>query len=196
MYYLTITSIPRMPDMNADQARVAEAIRYIRQNLAEQPGLDEIAALTRRAEHLLQAGCYPFPLEDRRGVHGNNERVSVENLEKGTRLMIDLIEQRFQMEGAESLELLTRAMSEMAENPELGQALIELAPTLSDQDKEDIALMALKVIAADGRRNVSEMEKFNEAVEAMVAAFRRQTRRLALRRPRYWPGTWTPTRPR
>ena len=81
--------------------------------------------------------------------------------------MIDLIEQHFHMEGAESLELLTRAMSEMAENPELGQALIELAPTLSDQDKEDIALMSLKVIAADGRRDVREMEKFNEAVEAL-----------------------------
>lgn len=81
--------------------------------------------------------------------------------------MIDLIENHFQMEGAESLELLTRAMSEMAENPELGQALIDLAPTLSDQDKEDIALMSLKVIAADGRRHVGEMEKFNEAVEAL-----------------------------
>ena len=81
--------------------------------------------------------------------------------------MIELIEERFQMEGAESLELLTRAMTDMAENPELGPALIDLAPTLSEQDKEDIALMALKVIAADGRRNVSEMEKFNEAVEAL-----------------------------
>ncbi len=84
--------------------------------------------------------------------------------------MIDLIEEHFHMEGAESLELLTRAMSEMAENPELGQALIELAPTLSEQDKEDIAVMALKVIAADGRRQVSEMEKFSEAVEALEIA--------------------------
>ena len=81
--------------------------------------------------------------------------------------MIDLIEEHFQMEGSESLELLTRAMSELADNPELGQALIDLAPTLSDQDKEDIAVMALKVIAADGRRYVSEMEKFSEAVEAL-----------------------------
>ncbi len=81
--------------------------------------------------------------------------------------MIDLIEEHFQMEGSESLELLTRAMSELADNPELGQALIDLAPTLSDQDKEDIAVMALKVIAADGRRHVSEMEKFSEAVEAL-----------------------------
>lgn len=81
--------------------------------------------------------------------------------------MIDLIEERFQMESSESLELLTRAMSEMAENPELGQALVDLAPTLTEQDKEDIAVMALKVIAADGRRQVAEMEKFNEAVEAI-----------------------------
>jgi uncharacterized tellurite resistance protein B-like protein len=81
--------------------------------------------------------------------------------------MIDLIEEHFQMEGAESLELLTRVMTEMAENPELRQALTELAPTLSDGDKEDIAVMALKVIAADGRREVAEMEKFNEAVESI-----------------------------
>ena len=81
--------------------------------------------------------------------------------------MIDLIEDHFQMQGSESLELLTRAMAEMAENPDLAQALIELAPTLTESDKEDIALMALKVIAADGRRQVAEMEKFNEAVEAI-----------------------------
>ena len=81
--------------------------------------------------------------------------------------MIDLIEEHFHMEGSESLELLTRAMSEMAENPELGQALVDLAPTLSEQDKEDIALLSLKVIAADGRRDVREMEKFNEAVGAL-----------------------------
>lgn len=81
--------------------------------------------------------------------------------------MIDLIEERFHMEGAQSLELLTRAMTDMAENPELARALVDLAPTLSDQDKEDIAVMALKVIAADGRRDVGEMEKFNEAVEAL-----------------------------
>lgn len=79
--------------------------------------------------------------------------------------MIDLIEEHFKMQGAESLELLTRAMSEIAENPDLPQALSDLGPTLSDADKEDIAVMALKVIAADGRREVGEMEKFNQAVE-------------------------------
>lgn len=81
--------------------------------------------------------------------------------------MIDLIEEHFKLQGAESLELLTRAISEMSEKPELRQVLADLAPTLSDDDKEDIAVMALKVIAADGRREVAEMEKFNQAVEAV-----------------------------
>ena len=81
--------------------------------------------------------------------------------------MIDLIEDYFHLQGAESLELLTRAMSEMAENPGLAQALVDLAPTLTEGDKEDIALMAFKVVAADGRREVAEMEKFNQAVEAI-----------------------------
>ena len=81
--------------------------------------------------------------------------------------MIEVIEDHFQLQGAESLELLRRAMEDMAENPDLADELTKLAPTLSDDDREEIALMALKVIAADGRREVAEMEKFNEAVEAI-----------------------------
>ena len=80
--------------------------------------------------------------------------------------MIDLIENHFKLKGSESLELLTRAMAELAERPDLGESLTELARTLSDKEKEDIALMALKVIAADGRRHIGEMEQFNAAVEA------------------------------
>ncbi len=80
--------------------------------------------------------------------------------------MIDLLEDYFDLQGAESLELLTQAMTEMDERPGLAQSLTELARTLPDSQKEDIALMALKVIAADGRRDVGEMEQFNAAVEA------------------------------
>jgi uncharacterized tellurite resistance protein B-like protein len=84
-----------------------------------------------------------------------------------TAKMLDLIQGHFQLQGAESLELLTRAMGELAEKPELGALLAKLGRSLSDDDKEDIAVMALKVIAADGRRQVSEMEKFNQVVEAI-----------------------------
>jgi uncharacterized tellurite resistance protein B-like protein len=81
--------------------------------------------------------------------------------------MIDLIEEHFQLQGAESLELLTRAMTDLAENPDIEGELIKLAPTLSDDDREDIAVMALKVIAADGHRHTAELEKFSEAVQAI-----------------------------
>jgi len=81
--------------------------------------------------------------------------------------MIDLIEEHFSLQGAESLELLTRAMTEMAEKPTLPTLLGDLTPTLSEGDKEDIALMALKVVAADGHRHFAEMEQFDRAMEAI-----------------------------
>jgi acetylornithine deacetylase/succinyl-diaminopimelate desuccinylase-like protein len=37
-------------------------------------------------------GTTVIPGPDRRGVHGNNERISVENMERGTAVMIDLLE--------------------------------------------------------------------------------------------------------
>jgi uncharacterized tellurite resistance protein B-like protein len=84
-----------------------------------------------------------------------------------TAKMLELIQSHFHLQGAESLELLTRAMSELAEKPELGNLLTELGQSLADTDKEDIAVMALKVIAADGRRQVAEMAKVNLVVEAV-----------------------------
>lgn len=84
-----------------------------------------------------------------------------------TSKMLELIQSHFHLQGAQSLELLTRAMSELAEKPELGNLLAELGKTLSDGDKENIAVMALKVIASDGRRKVAEMEAFNLVVDAV-----------------------------
>ena len=81
--------------------------------------------------------------------------------------MIELIEEHFHMQGAESLELITTAMAEMADKPTLTTLLADLGNTLAEGDKEDIALMGLKVVAADGRREVAEMEQFNKAMEAL-----------------------------
>ena len=81
--------------------------------------------------------------------------------------MIELIEEHFHLQGAESLELITTAMTEMADKPTLAALLTDLGPTLSDGDKEDIALMGLKVVAADGTRQFDEMEQFNKAMEAI-----------------------------
>jgi len=81
--------------------------------------------------------------------------------------MIDLIEHHFSLEGAESLELITYAMEEMADKPTLGTLLADVGPTLSDGDKEDIALMGLKVVAADGRRDFAELEQFKRAMDGL-----------------------------
>jgi uncharacterized tellurite resistance protein B-like protein len=82
-------------------------------------------------------------------------------------VMIKLLGEHFQLQGAESLELITRAMNEMAEKPQLSEGLIELASTFTDPEKEAIAIMSLKVIAADGRREFSEMEQFKRAMEVL-----------------------------
>lgn len=84
--------------------------------------------------------------------------------------MIELIEAHFHMHGAESLELLTFVISELADKPTLGNILRDLGPTLSDGDKEDIALMGLKVVAADGSRDINEMEQFSVAMQAIGAS--------------------------
>lgn len=81
--------------------------------------------------------------------------------------MIELIEDHFHLQGAQSLELLSRAMTEMVDKPELPRLLVDLAPTLSEADKEDIAIMGLKVVAADGHRHFAEMEQFNRAMSAL-----------------------------
>ncbi len=81
--------------------------------------------------------------------------------------MIELIEDHFNLQGSESLELLTQAMTEMIDKPELPRLLIDLAPTLSEAEKEDIAFMGLKVVAADGHRNFAEMEQFDRAMSAL-----------------------------
>ena len=82
-------------------------------------------------------------------------------------LIIDLIEKHFNLQGAESLELITRALEEVPENPALVRLLRDLTPMIKAQEKEEIALMGLKVVAADGRRQVDEMEQFNAAMNAM-----------------------------
>ena len=80
--------------------------------------------------------------------------------------MIELIEDHFQLEAAESLELISRAMTELMERPELVTLLADLASKLSDEDKEQIVLMALKLIAADGQKHFAEMEQFDRAMQA------------------------------
>ena len=81
--------------------------------------------------------------------------------------MIELIGAHFRIPGAEALEVITHAMHELDDKPQLIEAVLELESTFSDPEKEAMAIMSLKVIAADGRREFAEMEQFKQAMEAL-----------------------------
>lgn len=82
-----------------------------------------------------------------------------------TERMLQLVGDHFQLRSSESLELLTRAMTQLAENPDLNSILKDLGSILTPGDKEDVAVMMLKVVAADGRQNAEEMAMLNTAAE-------------------------------
>ena len=81
--------------------------------------------------------------------------------------MLQLVEEHFHLHSGESLALLTRAMADLADNPDLNSLLRELSHSLTPEEKEDIAVMLLKVVAADGRRDGEEMEMLNIASEVI-----------------------------
>ncbi len=77
--------------------------------------------------------------------------------------MLRLVSDHFGLQSSQSLELLTHAMTDIAENPDFENLLKELAVLLNEIEKDDVCLMMLKVVAADGRREVDELEKFQRA---------------------------------
>ena len=85
--------------------------------------------------------------------------------ESETELMLGLLRDYFDLPSARTLELLTRAITDIAENPDLENLLKELSVILSLAEKEEIALMMLKVVAADGRKDAEELEKLSIAAQ-------------------------------
>lgn len=79
--------------------------------------------------------------------------------------MLRLVSDHFDLQSSQSLELLTHAMTDIAENPDFENLLRELAVLLNEIEKEDVCLMMLKIVAADGRREVDELEKFQRAAK-------------------------------
>lgn len=79
--------------------------------------------------------------------------------------MIELVKDHFGMPSSESLSLLTNAMEDIAENPDFEGLLKSMAPLLNAAEKEEVAVMMLKVIAADGRKDAEEMETVRVAAE-------------------------------
>ena len=82
-----------------------------------------------------------------------------------TAAMIELVNDHFSLPSAESLSLLTKAMEDIGHNPDFENLLRELSALLSLEEKEKVALMMLKVVAADGRKDAEEMEKLRHAAD-------------------------------
>ena len=82
-----------------------------------------------------------------------------------TEKMLQLVGNHFHLKSSESLELLTRAMTDLSENPDLNSLLKDLSAVLTSADKEDVAVMLLKVVAADGRQDAEEMDMLSVAAE-------------------------------
>lgn len=87
--------------------------------------------------------------------------------EKETEKMLSLVSEHFNLPSGASLELLTRATEECTGDSELATRLESLRPLLSEQEREDAAVMLLNVVAADGRKDASEMEYLRRAGEIM-----------------------------
>jgi uncharacterized tellurite resistance protein B-like protein len=94
--------------------------------------------------------------------------------------MLELVAEYFHMKSAESLNLLSRAVRQLANSPDLSSLLRGWSDILTPLDKEDIAVMMLKVVAADGKREAQEIAMLTKAAdligissEAMHEAFKR-----------------------
>ena len=79
--------------------------------------------------------------------------------------MVELINDYFSISSAESLSLLTTVLGDASGNPDFENLLADISKILSVAEKEEIALMMLKVVAADGRKDAEEMEKLRLAAD-------------------------------
>lgn len=82
-----------------------------------------------------------------------------------TEEMLTAVSSHFHLQSAQSLELLNRAITNLADNPDLEGLLRNLSTMLTQDDKREIALMMLKVAAADGRKDAEEMDTVHNAAE-------------------------------
>lgn len=84
-----------------------------------------------------------------------------------TEKMLALVGEHFDLRSGATLALLTRAIEALADDPDLLERLRTLAPLLAPPQKEDVAVMLLNVVAADGRKDAVEMEFLQRAGEVM-----------------------------
>lgn len=96
----------------------------------------------------------------------SNGRITQTETEK----MMEITQSQFQMSSAEALELLTSAVATLTDHPNLEDVLRALKDVLNAAAKEEILLLMLELIAADGQRETREMEIFKHAADVLEIA--------------------------
>jgi len=71
----------------------------------------------------------------------------------------------FRVRSAASLEILMNAIKHLPEPPDLSQLVNQWDTGLDPSDKEDVAVMMLKIVAADGKRDAQQMTMLHKAAD-------------------------------
>ncbi len=77
------------------------------------------------------------------------------------------LQEVFDITGAKALELVNSVASQLASESELMNVFSGLQFILTDEDKETVLILLLRIIAADGQQASEEMAVFSETVEAL-----------------------------
>ncbi len=81
--------------------------------------------------------------------------------------MVEMLRQRFPLEPAEALSLITRTAEELSTDSHLDEILREVNDTLALPHKEELMLMVLNVIAADNQKDAEEMKLLGALIDGL-----------------------------
>jgi len=81
--------------------------------------------------------------------------------------MVGVLRRRFELTSAVALDLVARAIDDLSVGDASRQLFDELNERLSLKQKEDLLLMVLEVIAADGKKEAREMALLDRTVTAL-----------------------------
>ena len=81
--------------------------------------------------------------------------------------MVELLRDRFGLQPGEALNMITRAIDDVAHTIKLDELLRSVNDDLALQHKEELLLMLLHVIAADDQKDVAEMKFLSAVVDGL-----------------------------
>ena len=94
-----------------------------------------------------------------------NSDGSIDSVE--TEKMVGVLRKRFELTSTVALDLVTRAIDELSTGDASRRLFDELNERLTLKQKDDLLLMVLEVIAADGEKEAREMALLDQTVTAL-----------------------------